>query len=912
MSTTQVVAHPVQSFMHEFSSLTRRQRGCIYAAFTYAVVFLMLLIFRPGGDKALEDYFPLFHLVPHLVTGTCCLAYAWRGRHSTRYHRIGWMLLGLASLTYQAGNIIWLCIATANKGKVPFPSWADAAWCSVFPFLIAGLWLLFGKIPHVGRMRLLLDSAIVTGSIGILSWYFLVQAIWQQSGVSLFAKFVGVIPPIGDVASLFGAIVLINSLQARRGLRRSSGLLATGIICWAFADILYTYAMLHGGYHIGSWFDWGWPFGALQITHAALLSWWASSREASERVTHEESDRTPTAPGTLTLLAPYLAAGTALFIVISFEYRNGERLSRGTLFVCLSLVILVMVRQVFTLWENRHLTEQLSGLNEDLEDRVTQRTRQLNALLMLNKAISSTLQESVVISGALIHTRQALQAKGVVIWLQSSDEVSATQFHQQGLDDSQALQDFLAPQALHLHADLLPLPQPAVDPLQSGVCLRVPIRCQQHMLGMIGVVRGNAQVDPTEWEMLYSIGNEVGTALENARRHHAALEAADKDPVTNLLNHRAIHQRLDAAMERIRASDSALSVIMLDIDNFKLFNDTYGHPVGDQTLRTVAQALRETFEEIGELGRYGGDEFLVVLPETDQQSTMTLAQKLHDRMVHLGFRHASEERVVPITVSCGIASFPFDSENRHELLTIADHNLYSAKQSGENIRVTGEMQHASHQLRSEGSYDVLDAMITAIDTKDSYTRRHSEDVTQYALWTAEELGVSDETLRIVRIGGLLHDVGKIGVPTEILCKPGRLTPEEYEVLKRHPRLGALIVGAIPGMEGIVDAVRCHHERWDGQGYPDGTAAEETPFLGRLLAVADAFSAMTTDRPYRKGMSWEVALQEIRANIGTQFDPQMARAFLSAMRKRMAPKLELIEHEVSAPTVSVPEPLRKAA
>jgi HD-GYP domain-containing protein (c-di-GMP phosphodiesterase class II) len=139
-------------------------------------------------------------------------------------------------------------------------------------------------------------------------------------------------------------------------------------------------------------------------------------------------------------------------------------------------------------------------------------------------------------------------------------------------------------------------------------------------------------------------------------------------------------------------------------------------------------------------------------------------------------------------------------------------------------------------------------------------------------------------MRVIRIGGLLHDVGKIGVPDEILRKPGRLTPEEYEVMKRHARTGALMVSAVPGMEAILDAVAYHHERWDGKGYPDALAGEQIPLLGRILAVGDAFSAMTTDRPYRKGMDWAMALQEIKVNAGTQFDPAIAQAFLKAANK----------------------------
>jgi HD-GYP domain-containing protein (c-di-GMP phosphodiesterase class II) len=147
--------------------------------------------------------------------------------------------------------------------------------------------------------------------------------------------------------------------------------------------------------------------------------------------------------------------------------------------------------------------------------------------------------------------------------------------------------------------------------------------------------------------------------------------------------------------------------------------------------------------------------------------------------------------------------------------------------------------------------------------------------------------MSDETMRTIRIAGLLHDVGKIGVPDEILRKPGRLEPEEEEVMRQHPVIGALIVGAVPGMEAVLSGVRYHHERFDGKGYPDALAGENIPILGRLMAVGDTYSAMTSDRPYRKALPAEVAMGEIRKNMGTQFDPVMAEAFLRAMTRRLA-------------------------
>ncbi|MCW3062530.1 MAG: ggdef domain, partial [Capsulimonas sp.] len=415
--------------------------------------------------------------------------------------------------------------------------------------------------------------------------------------------------------------------------------------------------------------------------------------------------------------------------------------------------------------------------------------------------------------------------------------------------------------------------------------LRAPLCWRERCLGMIGVVRWTDGVSPTDTALLESIGLEVGSALENARMYGAALEAADRDPMTSLLNHRAIHQRLHLEVEKAEAAGIPLSIIMMDLNNFKLFNDTYGHPVGDQILKNVAASLSTACAERGFLGRYGGDEFLLVAPNTTVQQAIALTDMLRERMLQEGFRRVGEERTIPVSLSYGVAGFPEDSKTRHELVAIADTNLYAAKHTDSGIMATSDNQRSLRALSRESSFEVLDAMVTAVDNKDRYTRRHSEDVTEYALWIAEELTLSEETMRVIRIGGLLHDVGKIGIPDEILRKPGRLTPEEYEVLKRHPRIGALMVGAVPGMESILDAVNSHHERWDGQGYPDAMAGEEIPLLGRIMAVADAFSAMTTDRPYRKGLDWEVALEEIRGNIGTQFDPAMADAFLKAAVKR---------------------------
>jgi diguanylate cyclase (GGDEF)-like protein len=891
----------------QFRSLPRLQKACFVLPAIYALVFLGLLIVRPGRPEEFPELFSPLHLPPHLFGGLCCIVYAWRGHHPTRLQRLAWLLMGLTCISNLMGYSLYFYYECTNRVPIPVPSWCDPFWLAIFPFMMGGMLLLFGAMPNAGRARLLLDSAIATSSVGVLIWYFLLQHLWHRSGASIPAKLVSIAYPLGDIACLFSALVLLSAKASNRVMRWALSMLACGVIFWVFSDTIYAYTNMHRHYVVGSWSDWGWPFGALLFAYASMYSW--ASREKIQEIDISIDAQAVGARSLLRLFAPYAAAGISLSAVLFLDYRDGNGISNSMFFIGLGMLLLVIMRQVFTLLENRHLTgqlkehleqnqaltEELSALNEELttlnvhlEQRVDQRTKQIGALLELTQAVNNTLDINDVLAATLEHTLQACQAQAVIVWLAgeaAQADASITLPYHKGLDDQPRIVKFLARQAVSDQVHLLPIPADMQAAEQQGICLCAPLLCQHHMLGMIGIIRWNAPIEPTEWGLLQSIGLEVGTALENARQHHAALEAADRDPVTHLYNHRALHQRLSRAIETAQTQNQPMAVIMLDLNNFKCFNDTYGHLAGDDVLRKVAHTLLQECDKRDIVGRYGGDEFLIVLPGATTADALALAQRLQERMLANGFRQPGDERTIPITLRCGVAAFPEDSANQHELLTIADHNLSEAKRCDSGVGVTTEEHRANLALRAEGSFALLEAMVVSVDNKDRYTRRHSEDVTEYALWIAEELGVSEDTMRTIRISGLLHDVGKIGVPDEILRKPGRLTPEEFEVMKRHPRLGALIVGAIPGMEGIVDGVRSHHERWDGNGYPDGTEGEETPFLGRLLAVADAFSAMTTDRPYRQGMDWDTAVQEIVANIGTQFDPTMAQAFLRAIKKR---------------------------
>ena len=368
---------------------------------------------------------------------------------------------------------------------------------------------------------------------------------------------------------------------------------------------------------------------------------------------------------------------------------------------------------------------------------------------------------------------------------------------------------------------------------------------------------------------------------ERRRLLAEAIEQAERDPVTGLLNHRAFHKRYEEEARRTAAAGSSLAVAMLDLDNFKFFNDSYGHGAGDDVLRQVADALRGACRGGDSLARFGGDEYALLLPDVGADVTADeIAARLTSGLRDVLYRPPEGASPIPVSLSVGVALFPADAPHRSAVLALADERLMRAKTGGLS---GGEARLVRDSMQGQNGFPMLDALVNAVDNKDRYTRRHSEDVLVYSLRMARALGLGSEAQRTVEVAALLHDVGKIGVPDSILRKPGPLTEEEFEAVKHHPVMGAVIVSAVPGLEGTLGAVRHHHERWDGRGYPDGLTGEAIPLTARLIAVADAYSALTSDRPYRKGKSAAQARATLEAGAGTQWCPACVAALLGTLR-----------------------------
>ena len=360
------------------------------------------------------------------------------------------------------------------------------------------------------------------------------------------------------------------------------------------------------------------------------------------------------------------------------------------------------------------------------------------------------------------------------------------------------------------------------------------------------------------------------------RQQAQLLEATRRDPLTGLLNHGAVVTQLADLVEVVRRGEGSVGVALLDVDNFTLLNDAHGHLSGDAVLRGVADLLDD--DESVFASRYGPDEFLLVRTGASAADVEQRVAALRARLTDVTVQFGDSERL-PVTVSVGIAALPEHASSVTELLSQATVALQEAKASGgDSVRTV-----AARRVRSAtGSFDVLQGLVIAVDTKDRYTKRHSEDVARYAVFLAKRLGLDKETLATVRVSGLLHDIGKIGIPDTLLRKPSKLTAQEYDVFKQHVALGDAIVRDLPNLEAVRAGIRHHHERWDGRGYLEGLEGEEIPLIGRVMAVADAFSAMTTTRPYRKALPVEEAIKRLGDAAGTQLEEDLVVAFIQGM------------------------------
>ncbi len=389
---------------------------------------------------------------------------------------------------------------------------------------------------------------------------------------------------------------------------------------------------------------------------------------------------------------------------------------------------------------------------------------------------------------------------------------------------------------------------------------------------------------------------------------------ATVDLLTEVHNRQAVLMRLEEELQRASRYGRQLSIILVDLDHFKRLNDSYGHAAGDRVLNTVARTLRDSVRAVDIVGRYGGEEFLVVLPETDVDAAAALAEKLR-RQTGAAKVELDDGHRVAVTLSAGVAGGPGTHLRLDALVRDADAALYSAKALGRDqvfvfheieddlpvrrAAIAPEARETALGVGRAALSAATDALTEALVGRAPWAGRPSTMIAGASMSVARSLGLPEREIERIRVASLLHDLGKLAIPDDILSKPSQLAEPEWRVVAEHPKIGQVVLEQAGALRDAATIVLHHHEWYDGRGYPHGLAGEEIPIGARIVAIADAYEAMVAGRPYRGPISHEAALAELRRHAGIQFDPQLVEQFAALFDAGMPWPVEAHRHDLVA-------------
>jgi len=422
--------------------------------------------------------------------------------------------------------------------------------------------------------------------------------------------------------------------------------------------------------------------------------------------------------------------------------------------------------------------------------------------------------------------------------------------------------------------------------IKSFICM--PLIHQKTPLGVLYVYNRNSDSFSKEQISLLSTFSYLAAAtIANAQLLHETEKLAVTDELTGLYNRRKCNELFEAELKRSTRYKHDLSLLMLDIDHFKKINDKFGHPVGDQAIKLVADTISGKLRNVDISARYGGEEFIIFLPETGIEGAKLVAERLRTEIENLPLMHDSGEPIT-LTASIGVANYPDCGETAEQLIECSDQALYTAKRYGRNrictyqdmLRISLEENPEQIATLLNETLNNINSIVSAIETKTLYMRNHSDKVSEYANLFIEKSGLKADEKENLLLSCMLQNVGMITVPDEILNKTEPLSDEEWNIVKSHAENGSRLLSNVRHLEDVISVILHHHERYDGSGYPDGLKGDEIPYLSRVLSVIDTYSALVNPRPYRKSLTTEEAITELRKASGIQLDPEITEIFIS--------------------------------
>ena len=446
--------------------------------------------------------------------------------------------------------------------------------------------------------------------------------------------------------------------------------------------------------------------------------------------------------------------------------------------------------------------------------------------------------------------------------------------------------------------------------LPNSRCVVIPMFAQNEVFGVFIVGDNEFEENTPLYELMSSY---LAMFIHNKELSEQVSLNCNEDTLTGLYNHRAFQEYLSKELDKADKASQELSILIFDVNNISTINKELGHSKGDEIIKLVAEKIKQNIRANDIAGRYGGDEIAVILPDTSTEDAKYLGEYLT-----YSLSCCLVDDVGPVKVSVGIATYPQSALEQDKLLILAEQAMYISKskgyQNGISTIVSSQdfdfwddmalssfasvltKRHASIGVNFEEELvnkfnneeiinqshliDMVTSLATAIDAKDEYTKDHSASVSRYSEALARALSLPEKEVERIKLGAMLHDVGKIGIPENVLRKPTKLSDEEWAIMKQHPTIGAeKVLMPNKALHDLIPMVKHHHEHWDGTGYPDKLKGEEIPYTARIVSIADAFHALVSDRPYRKGLGVEKACEILRLGAGIQWEKEMVRTFI---------------------------------